>query len=81
MDDKKKDKPAATTDKNEGEGSKSADERYRKNVDEFLDKEDPAKLARQAANDIEKDPKKYSDAEKAGKGRIAEEDPKDKELI
>jgi hypothetical protein len=66
---------------NEGEGNKSADERYRRNVDEFLDKEDPSKLARQAASDIEKNPGEYEEAERVGKSRIAEEDEHDKDLI
>ncbi len=67
--------------KNEGEGNKSADEAYRKDVDEFLEKEDPSKLARQAASDIEKDPGPYEEAERVGKSRIAEEDEADKDLI
>ena len=81
MDDKRKDNRDIERDKNEGEGSKSADEAYRKNVDEFLDHEDPSKLARQAAEDIERDPDTYKAAEREGKARIAEEDEADKDLI
>jgi hypothetical protein len=66
---------------NEGEGSKSADQAYRRNVGEFLEHEDPARLGREAASDIERDPESYEAAERAGKERIAEEDEADKDLI
>jgi hypothetical protein len=71
----------ANESENEGEGSKSADRSYRQKVDDFLDKEDPSKLARQAAEDLERDPETYEEAERQGKARIAEEDEADKDLI
>jgi hypothetical protein len=66
---------------NEGEGSKSADRAYRRDVDEFLRENDPSKLARQAASDIERDPETYEEAEKEGKRRSAGDDPADEDLI
>ncbi len=81
MDDKKKTAPADIEEENEGEGSKSADRNYRNDVDDFLKNEDPSKLARQAASDIERDPGKYADAEKVGKSRSAGDDDADKDLI
>ena len=81
MDDKKKNAPADIEEENEGEGSKSADRNYRNDVDDFLKNEDPSKLARQAVSDIERDPGKYADAEKAGKSRSAGDDDADKDLI
>lgn len=68
-------------DENEGEGSKSADRAYRHDVDEFLEKEDPSKLARQAMSDIERDPGRYAEAEQEGKRRSAGEAKADKDLI
>jgi len=83
MDDKKKKAPANVDveEENEGEGSKSADRNYRNDVDDFLKHEDPSKLARQAASDIERDPAKYADAEQEGKRRSAGDDEADKDLI
>jgi hypothetical protein len=66
---------------NEGEGSKSADRAYRRDVREFLDENDPAKLGRKAAEDIEKDPEAYKKAEREGKERSAGDLPSDKDLI
>ena len=80
MDDKNK-KPEVEREENEGEGSKSADRAYRKGVDEFLEENDPSKLARQAASDVERDPKKYEEAEQQGKRRSAGDDEADKDLI
>jgi hypothetical protein len=68
-------------DENEGEGSKSADQAYRRDIEEFLEEEDPARLAREAAQDLDRHPERYRDAERIGKSRIAEEDPNDKDLI
>lgn len=39
---------------NEGEGSKSADKKYRDGVGEFLKEEDPEALARKALEDFDK---------------------------
>jgi hypothetical protein len=82
MDDKKK-KPvdADIEGENEGEGSKSADRNYRNDVDDFLKNEDPSKLARQAASDVEREPGKYAEAEQEGKRRSAGDDAADKDLI
>lgn len=66
---------------NEGEGSKSADRAYRRDVDEFLREEDPARLARAAARDIERDPETYERAEEEGKRRSAGDVEADKDLI
>jgi hypothetical protein len=81
MEDKRKKNEPVERGVNEGEGNKSADERYRRNVDEFLAEEDPAQLARNAASDNERDPEAYAEAERAGKARSAEEDEADKDLI
>ena len=66
---------ANPVDKNEGEGNKTADKHYRDHITEFLQSEDPEKLARQAAHDVAADPERYKDAEEEGKRHIAEEDP------
>ena len=81
MDDKRKPNDDVERGKNEGEGNKSADQAYRRNVDEFIREEDPSELARQAQADIERDPGTYEQAEREGKSRIAEEDEADKDLI
>jgi hypothetical protein len=69
------------SDENEGEGNKSADQQYRRDVDDFLEHEDPSKIARQAASDIEKDKDAYDEAERKGKSRSAGDTPADKDLI
>ena len=66
---------------NEGEGSRSADERYRRETREFIEKEDVEKAARQAQRDVEADEPTYRKAEEEGKRHIAEEDERDKDLI
>ena len=83
MDDKKRKAPVDNDveGENEGEGSKSADRNYRNDVDDFLKNEDPSKLARQAASDIERDPGKYAEAEQEGKRRSAGDDDADQDLI
>jgi hypothetical protein len=85
MDDKRKKteevEPDKRSDENEGEGSKSADRQYRRDVDDFLQENDPSKLARNAAADIEKDPEKYEAAEREGKSRSAGDLPSDKDVI
>jgi len=82
MDEKRK-APDVETDReeNEGEGSKSADQRYRRDVDEFLENEDPAKLARRAQADVEHDRDSYDAAEREGKSRSKGDSPADKDLI
>lgn len=81
MDDKTKKTQEVEHDENEGEGSKSADRAYRNDVDEFLKENDPSKLARNAAADIERDPGKYEEAEQEGKRRSAGENDNDKNVI
>jgi len=81
MDDKQKKTQEVEHDENEGEGSKSADRSYRENVDEFLKENDPSKLARNAAADIERDPGSYEEAEVEGKRRSAGENDNDKNVI
>jgi hypothetical protein len=81
MDDKNKKTQEVEHDENEGEGSKSADRSYRRNVDEFLQENDPSKLAREAASDIERDPESYERAVEEGKRRSAGENPADKDVI
>jgi hypothetical protein len=79
--DKKKKAEEIEHDENEGEGNKSADRAYRRDVDEFLREEDPARLARNAATDIERDPGSYQEAEQEGKRRSAGDVEADKDLI
>jgi hypothetical protein len=67
--------------KNEGEGNKTADRHYRERVREHVERDDPEKLAREAARDLEREPEKYAEAERVGKSHIAEESPNDKDLI
>ena len=84
MDDDKRKKTAEVEhdeQENEGEGSKSADAAYRRDVDEFLEENDPAKLARNAASDIERDPGSYEAAEREGKSRSAGDIETDKDVI
>ncbi len=66
---------------NEGEGSKTADRRYREGVEKFVEREDTEKLAREAERDVEHDAERYKRAEEEGKRRIAEDDPEDAKLI
>jgi hypothetical protein len=61
-------------DQNEGEGSKSADERYREGVREFEEQHDVETLARSARREVEQDPDTYRKAEEEGKRHAAEED-------
>ena len=83
MDDKRKKTAEVEHDDaaNEGEGSKSADRAYRRDVDEFLEENDPSKLARNAAADIERDPAGYEAAEREGKRRSAGDIEADKDVI
>jgi hypothetical protein len=81
MDDKRKKTEEVEHDVNEGEGSKSADRAYREDVDDFLREEDPSKLARSAASDIERDPEGYRAAEREGKSRSAGDIDSDKDVI
>ena len=73
-------KPERTSDL-EGEGSYSADRKYRENVKRFSDENDVEKLGREARRDVEADEATYRKAEEEGKRRMAEEDPEDKNII
>src|SRR6516162_2417557 len=52
---------------NEGEGSKSADKRYREGVREFEEQHDVEALGRSARREVEEDPEPYRKAEAEGK--------------
>ena len=54
---------------------------FRRDVDEFLQENDPSKLARQAQRDVERDPDSYEEAEREGKRRSAGDLPIDKDVI
>ena len=57
-----------------GEGSKSADKRYREGVREFEEQHDVETLGRSARREVEQDPETYRKAEEEGKRHAAEED-------
>jgi len=80
-DDKKKKTGEVEHDENEGEGSYKATRDYERNVDEFLQENDPSKLARNAASDVERDPEGYKAAEREGKSRSAGDIETDKDII
>ncbi len=65
----------------EGEGSYSADRKYREGVERFTKEEDVEKLGKEAERDVERDKEGYRKAEEEGKRRIAEEDEADQDLI
>jgi len=81
MDDKKKKTGEVEHDENEGEGSRSAARDYERDVDDFLEDNDPSKLARNAAADVERDPEGYKAAEREGKSRSAGDIEVDKDVI
>lgn len=81
MDDKRKKTEEVEKDQNEGEGSRSAARDYERDVDDFLEDNDPSKLARNAAADIERDPERYQSAEREGKSRSAGDLERDKDVI
>ncbi len=58
-----------------GEGDRDSDRKYRSDVSDFMSSDDPEKRAREALADLERDPAGFADAERAGKSRVAEEDP------
>jgi hypothetical protein len=60
---------------NEGEGSRSGDKQYREGVEQFLKKNDPEQLAKDAQRDVAGSPAEYEAAEAAGRSRSAGEDP------
>jgi hypothetical protein len=58
-------------DANEGEGSRSADQRYREGVKRTVERGDAERLADRAREDVEAEPREYREAEEAGKARSA----------
>ena len=65
----------------EGEGSYSADRKYREEVERFKKEADVEKLGKQAERDVERDKESFRKAEEEGKRRIAEDDPNDQKII
>lgn len=61
--------------KNQGEGNKDADRRYREDTEAFIDKKDVGKKAEEAARDVRSPDQPLSPEEKAGRDRAAEFDP------
>lgn len=57
--------------KNEGEGNRSADRRYREGVKKTVERGDAERLADEARRDVEKDPGEYREAEETGRARSA----------
>ena len=62
--------------KNQGEGNKEADRRYREKARDFVEHNDVEQKARDAARDIEDPNQPLSKEEKAGRDRAAEFDPR-----
>lgn len=72
-------KQAQPTDANEGEGSRTADRRYREGVQRTLQEGDVEQKAEQAEREVEANPEEYRKAEEAGLRRSAGEAPGDLE--
>jgi hypothetical protein len=68
MDDKRK---GLDTGANEGEGSKTADKRYREAATDFAKRTDTLQQGRKAERDVENYRDEYERAEKAGKSHSA----------
>jgi hypothetical protein len=66
-------------DKNEGEGSRTAAEGYRKGLEEHLRRADVEEEAERAAREVEEHPEEYRRAEEEGKSRSAGDLPEDLE--
>ena len=64
---------------NEGEGSRSADRRYREGLKRTVERGDAEERAGQAAREVEENPSEFRDAEEAGKARSAGDLPSDLE--
>ena len=60
---------------NEGEGDRTSDRRYRKEVSEFVKSGKVDDAAKKAAKDVDANDPSLREAELAGKARAAEEDP------
>lgn len=67
------------TDENEGEGSRTADRRYREGVERTVRKGDVEKDADRARRDVEGSPDEFRRAEDEGRQRSAGEAPGDLE--
>jgi hypothetical protein len=63
--------------KNEGEGSKTADKKYREGATDFANRTDTLDVARKAEKDVEKNKAEYDQAEKAGRSHSSGELRKD----
>jgi hypothetical protein len=70
MDDKK-------LDQNEGEGSKSADKKYREAASDFAKRTDTVQAGLQAEREVEEDESDFEQAEKAGRSHSKGELPND----
>jgi hypothetical protein len=62
---------------NEGEGSKTADKKYREEATEFAKRTDTLQTGLQAEREVESSKDEYAKAEKAGRAHSAGELPKD----
>ncbi len=67
----------AEKNRNEGEGNKTADKKYREAATDFAQRTDTLKVGEQAERDVEKDKAEYDQAEKAGRSHSAGELRKD----
>jgi hypothetical protein len=56
---------------NEGEGSRSADARYREGVERTVERGEAERLAEEARRDVDANPGEYREAEEAGRARSA----------
>lgn len=65
------------TGENEGEGSRTADQRYRRGVEETVKKGHVEEDAERAARDVDASPEEYRRAEEEGRKRSAGELPQD----
>ncbi len=75
------DDPRVESETNEGEGSRSADERYRRGVEKTLRKGHVEQDAEQARRDVESKPDEYRRAEQEGRRHSAGDVPGDAEKI
>jgi hypothetical protein len=66
-------------DENEGEGSRTAAEGYRKGLEEHLRRGTTAEEAERAREDVERSPEEYRRAEEEGKRRSKGDLPEDVE--
>jgi hypothetical protein len=64
---------------NEGEGSRTADRRYREGIAEHLQKGEVEEEAERAAREVDANPEEFRRAEEEGKKRSAGEAPGDLE--